>query len=157
MEARHEESVDSSCTALIPGSDPAVAHEEIIYTCHLDHPRPGANDNATGCVAILEAARTLKKLISEDRLPAPRRSIRFLWPSEIEGSIIYLAADPERAANTKYNIHLDMVGGGPETKATFRISTGPASVANYGSDIAHAIGNFVNAQSQDFADGNHPP
>ena len=116
-----------------------------------------SSDLASGCVAILETARTLKKLISENRLPAPRRSIRFLWPSEIEGSIIYLAADPERAANTKYNIHLDMVGGGPETKATFRISTGPASVANFGSDIAHAIGNFVNAQSQDFADGKHPP
>jgi len=157
IDAGHEESVYSLVTALIPGSDPAVTDEEIIYTCHLDHPRPGANDNASGCVAILEVARTLKKLIDEGRLPAPRRSIRFLWPAEIEGSIIYLAADPNRAANTRYNIHLDMVGGGPETKATFRISTGPASVANFGSDIAHAIGNFVNAQSQAFADGQNPP
>src|SRR5258707_1746199 len=40
-------------SATIPGSDPASG--EIIYSCHLDHERPGANDNASGCVTILES------------------------------------------------------------------------------------------------------
>jgi aminopeptidase YwaD len=43
-------------TATIPGSDPALADQQIAFTCHLDHPRPGANDNASGCATILEVA-----------------------------------------------------------------------------------------------------
>jgi len=67
-------------TATIPGSEPG----EIVFSCHLDHPRPGANDNASGCAAILEAARTLNKLIAAKRLAPPRRTIRFVWPPEID-------------------------------------------------------------------------
>src|SRR5205809_2060075 len=31
----------------IPGTDPAVG--EVVFSCHLDHEKPGANDNASGC------------------------------------------------------------------------------------------------------------
>src|SRR6266446_5794240 len=44
-------------TATIPGADPKLKEEEIAFSCHLDHQRPGANDNASGCVTILEVAR----------------------------------------------------------------------------------------------------
>src|SRR6266446_1780223 len=37
-------------TATIPGADPKLKEEEIAFSCHLDHQRPGANDNASGCV-----------------------------------------------------------------------------------------------------------
>ena len=50
-------------TATIPGADAKRRDEEIAFSCHLDHQRPGANDNASGCVTILEVARTLQKLI----------------------------------------------------------------------------------------------
>jgi aminopeptidase YwaD len=33
-------------TAVIPGRDPEVSDEEIVFSCHLDHQQPGANDNA---------------------------------------------------------------------------------------------------------------
>jgi len=107
--------------AVTPGADPELATEEIVYSCHLDHPRPGANDNASGCVSILEAARVLKRLITLGTLPPPRRSLRFIWPAEIEGSIIYLSS-LDSTAHIKANIHLDMVGGGAVTKSVFRIS-----------------------------------
>ena len=55
--------------AAIAGADPIRAAEEIILTCHMDHPRPGANDNASGCVAILEVARSLNTLIDAELLP----------------------------------------------------------------------------------------
>src|SRR6266850_1016850 len=55
-------------TATIPGTDPKLKEEEIAFSCHLDHQRPGANDNASGCVTILEVARTLQKLIGEGKL-----------------------------------------------------------------------------------------
>src|SRR3989454_7206566 len=77
-------------TATIPGADAKLKEEEIAFSCHLDHQRPGANDNASGCATILEVARTLQKLISEGKLARPARTIRFIWPPEIEGTMAFL-------------------------------------------------------------------
>jgi len=153
VDASREVGVYALVTAVIEGSDPDVRDEEIVFTCHLDHPRPGANDNASGCVAILEVARTMQKLIDEGRLAPPRRSIRFLWPPEIEGSIIYLAGRPDLAARARANIHMDMVGGGPVTKAVFRVSGGPMSAPSFMADVAHDITAYVNAQTEIHAGG----
>jgi aminopeptidase YwaD len=68
-------------TATIPGTDATSSNpaaEEIIYSCHLDHERPGANDNGSGCVTILESARVLVRLIASGALPRPKRTLRFL-------------------------------------------------------------------------------
>src|SRR5580698_6940921 len=53
-------------TGTIPGTDPTAG--EVVYSCHLDHQRPGANDNGSGCVTILESARVLTRLISNGSL-----------------------------------------------------------------------------------------
>ena len=150
VDASHKKGKYRFATAAITGTD--KAGEDIHFTCHLDHPRPGANDNASGCVSILEVARTLNALIKEGILPRPSRTIRFLWPAEIEGSIMYLSEhdDPSRI---KANIHMDMVGGGPVTKSVFRISGGPYSVPSFVSDLGHEIGHFVNDQTRRNADG----
>jgi hypothetical protein len=141
----------SVVTATIPGGDSVRTREEIVFSCHLDHQRPGANDNASGCVTILEVARTFAKLIAERRLPRPARTLRFIWPPEIEGTTTYLNARPEATARMKAAIHLDMVGGGPETKAVFHVTRGPASLPSVVNDIAAAVGAFVNEQSMLFA------
>ena len=150
VDAEHKKGEYRFVTARIDGTD--KDDEEIHFTCHLDHPRPGANDNASGCMAILEAARALNELIDDEILPRPSRSIRFLWPAEIEGSIMYLVEhdDPSRI---KANIHMDMVGGGPVTKSVYRISGGPMSVPSFVSDLAHEVGEFVNEQTLRYADG----
>jgi hypothetical protein len=138
-------------TATIPGSDPAMRGQEIVYSCHLDHPRPGANDNASGCATILEVARSLRKAIDEKQIPPPRRTIRFVWPPEIEGTMALLYAKPELAAHIKAAIHLDMVGGGAETKTIFHVTRGPASLPSFVYDIAAKIGRFVDDQSSQYA------
>ncbi|HYN84861.1 MAG TPA: DUF4910 domain-containing protein, partial [Pyrinomonadaceae bacterium] len=140
-------------TASIPGSDPALRDEEIAFSCHLDHPRPGANDNASGSAAILEVARALAKLVREGRVPAPRRTIRFIWPPEIEGTLALLNARPELARRIKAVVHMDMVGGGPETKAVFHVTRGPASLPSFVNDVAEHFGEYVNEQSYRFAAG----
>jgi aminopeptidase YwaD len=140
-------------TATIPGADPRLKDEEIAFSCHLDHQRPGANDNASGSVAILEVARTLAKLIREGRLQRPARTIRFIWPPEIEGTVTLLNARPELASRIKAVIHMDMVGGGPETKAIFHITRGPASLPSFIYDVAEHFGEFANDQSARFAGG----
>jgi aminopeptidase YwaD len=176
-------------TATIPGADAKLKEEEIAFSCHLDHQRPGANDNASGCVTILEVARTLQKLISEGKLARPSRTIRFIWPPEIEGTLALLNgprggfetwdihessgpierrkpaeaprypsgaplggySGPELAKRIKAVIHMDMVGGGPETKAVFHVTRGPMSLPSFVHDVAWAFAEFVNEESYKFA------
>jgi aminopeptidase YwaD len=164
-------------TATIPGTDPKLKEEEIAFSCHLDHQRPGANDNASGCVTILEVARTLQKLISEGKLARPARTIRFIWPPEIEGTLALLngpgyienppherqPGEPPKALfprapfekdltkRIKAVVHMDMVGGGPETKAVFHVTRGPMSLPSFVHDVAWAFAEFVNEESYKFA------
>lgn len=152
VDARHTSGRYRFATAAIDGADDALRDEEIVFTCHLDHPRPGANDNASGCVAILEAARTLGALIDSGRIARPARTLRFLWPAEIEGSIMYLT-EHDDVSRLKANIHMDMVGGGPVTKSRFRISGGPLSLPSFIADLGYEIGRFVNEETQRHADG----
>jgi aminopeptidase YwaD len=140
-------------TATIDGSDPKLKNSEIAFSCHLDHQRPGANDNASGCVTILEAARTLQKLIHEGKLPRPARTIRFIWPPEVEGTVTLLNAKPEFAKRIKTAIHMDMVGGGPDTKAVFHVTRGPMSLPSFVHDVAWAFASWVNSESYRFAAG----
>lgn len=153
IEAFHKSGTYQLITAAIEGSDPALREQEIAFTCHLDHPRPGANDNASGCVAILEAARTMKKMIDAGTLQPPKRTIRFIWPAEIEGSIIFLSARPGMAQRIKANIHMDMVGGNQETKAVFRIAGSPASIPSFIPAVGQYFGAFVNRHSLAYASG----
>jgi Zn-dependent M28 family amino/carboxypeptidase len=70
--------------ALLPGSDPAIKDEYVLYTAHWDHfgvGTPikgdaiynGALDNASGTATIVEIARAMRAA-----KPAPKRSILFL-------------------------------------------------------------------------------
>src|SRR6266851_2373928 len=138
-------------TATIPGADAKLKEGEIAFSCHLDHQRPGANDNASGCVTILEVARTLQKLIAEGKLARPARTMRFFWPPEIEGTLALLNGKPEFARRIKAAVHMDMVGGGPSTKAVFHVTRGPMSLPSFVHDVAWAFAEFVNEQSYKFA------
>ncbi len=150
--SRHVGSYDI-VSARISGSDPALAAQEVAFTCHLDHPSPGANDNASGCATILEVARTFATLIREGKLPRPARTLRFLWPPEIEGTTILLNARPDIAARIVAAIHMDMVGGGPATKAVFRVTRSPASLPTFVNDVAETVADFVNEQTLAYASG----
>lgn len=138
-------------TATIPGTGPHAA-EEVVLSCHLDHQRPGANDNASGCATILEVARTLAKLVRDGRLPPPHRTLRFVWPPEVEGTIALLNARPDLVHHARAVIHMDMVGGNPAaTGAIFHVTRAPASLPTFLNDVSEALGRFVNAQSDAFA------
>jgi hypothetical protein len=137
-------------TAIIPGKDRS---KEILFSCHLDHPSPGANDNASGCSGILEIARTFHRLIAEGRLPPPRRTLRFIWPCEVECTIALLNARPEFARRTLATIHLDMIGGNTDiTKGTLSVEGSPPSSPSFVSDIGFSIARWVDAQAQHYAD-----
>src|SRR4030081_1418202 len=75
--------VSRNVLAVLPGADPVLGKEAVLYTAHYDHlgidPNlpgdkiyNGANDNATGCAILLELAR-----VWAGTPVAPRRSILF--------------------------------------------------------------------------------
>jgi hypothetical protein len=143
VRARNDDSLPyETLIATIPGNDPAAG--EIVYSCHLDHEKPGANDNASGCAANLEIARTLKTLIDTKRIPPPARTIRFIWPSEMTGTIAYLTKYPEIASRIRAAIHLDMVGGDPFiTKSILHVTRSPWSIATVTDDVAEVFERYV--------------
>jgi hypothetical protein len=143
VRARNDDSLGyETLIATIPGTDASAG--EIVFSCHLDHEKPGANDNASGCAANLEIARTLKRLIEAKRIPPPVRTIRFVWPSEMTGTIAYLSKYPEIASRIRAAVHLDMVGADPFiTKSVLHVTRSPWSIATITDDVEEVFGRYV--------------
>jgi hypothetical protein len=93
-------------SATLPGALPG----EVLVTAHLCHPRPGANDNASGCAATLECARVLRALAGPGPAGPPRRTLRFLWMPEFTGTYAWHARRADTVRRTIAALNLDMVG-----------------------------------------------
>ncbi|WP_297468623.1 DUF4910 domain-containing protein [Thermococcus sp.] len=80
----------------------------IVFSAHICHPRPGANDNASGSAILIELARKL----SEAYKDSFRFGFAFLWVPEYHGTQAFF----ERAKPGEYyaDINLDMVAGSPD-------------------------------------------
>jgi hypothetical protein len=102
---------------IIEGSDPELKNECVIYTAHFDHEGVnnkgevfnGADDNASGSMAMLEIARAFTELKKK-----PLRSIIFAWVNGEEKGLLgsdYYADNPViPMEKTLLDINLDMVG-----------------------------------------------
>ncbi|MGA9901440.1 MAG: M28 family peptidase [Terriglobales bacterium] len=142
-------------TATIPGTDPAAG--EVVYSCHLDHERPGANDNGSGCVTILESARILAQLIDSGQLPRPVRTLRFVWGPEVEGTMAFLATHPEIKQRLRANIHMDMVGGDPfKNKSVFHVTATPWSLPSFVTDVGAMFLDTIRTAASGYAAGELP-
>src|ERR1700678_617069 len=142
-------------TATIPGTDPTAG--EIVYSCHLDHQRPGANDNGSGCVTILESARVLTRLISNGSLKRPQRTLRFIWGPEVEGTMAYLSRHPDIRASMRADIHMDMVGGDLfKNKSVLHVTQTPWSLPTFVTDIGAELAETIKDGATVYAeDGSH--
>jgi aminopeptidase YwaD len=142
-------------TGTIPGTDAAAG--EIVYSCHLDHQRPGANDNGSGCVTILESARVLAQLIGNGSLKRPQRTLRFIWGPEVEGTMAYLSRHPDIRASMRADIHMDMVGGDLfKNKSVLHVTQTPWSLPTFITDIGAASAETIkDAATLYTEDGSH--
>ncbi len=141
-------------TATIPGTDPNAG--EVVYSCHLDHQRPGANDNASGCVAILESARVLNKLLASGALPRPSRTLRFLWGPEVEGTMAFLSRHPETRRRLVADIHMDMVGGDLfKNKSVLHVTATPWSLPSFVTDVGDLFAETIRDAATAYAEDNH--
>jgi len=98
-------------TTNIKGKD--YPEQEIIIISHLCHPRPSANDNASGAAGLLELARVLKYSIDKNILEIPKRTIRFVWVPEFNGTVPWMKYHEIEMKNVLACINLDMIGEHP--------------------------------------------
>jgi hypothetical protein len=121
-------------TGVLPGTS---RDAEIWIIAHLCHPRPGANDNASGVAAALGIAAALRR----NGVPSHRCSVRFICGPEFLGVAAMLhsfvsAGRPMPAAV----INLDMVGedqsicGGP-----FIVEHSPDCITSTINALAEAV------------------
>jgi aminopeptidase YwaD len=92
--------------AEIPGT--VKPDERIVMVAHIQE--PGANDDASGCGTLYALALALQHAIAAKALPAPGRTLTFIWGDENRGSRHWLASDPQRAKGVQYMFSLDMTG-----------------------------------------------
>ena len=132
--AGHEEVV----TATVQGSQ--KPNEEIFLIAHLCHPKPSANDNASGAGLLLEIARTIRALIAKGKIPPPARTIRFFWVPETLGTVAYLSQHLEAPQKLVAGINLDMVGQNQELcRSTLTVHRTPDSLPSYLGDYVYSL------------------
>ena len=105
---------------ILEGSDPRLKSEYVVLSAHMDHVgvgRPvngdsiynGADDDASGTIAVVEAAEAFSQL-----RPRPKRSIIFLTVSGEEkglwGSAYFAEHPPVPVSDIVANLNSDMVG-----------------------------------------------
>jgi hypothetical protein len=78
----------------------------ILLVAHICHPRPGANDNASGVAVAIEVCRLLAEWEREGRIVPP---VRFIAGPEFTGTAAYLSC--RDVATVPLVINIDTVGG----------------------------------------------
>ena len=115
VHSKFREGVSWNVVGLLEGSDPALKSETVLLTSHYDHLPvlggnyyPGANDNGSGTVAVIELARLFHQVGAK-----PKRSVLFVsFGSEenfLLGSFHYVDHPLRPLATTSAVINLDMV------------------------------------------------
>ena len=82
--------------------------ERIVMVAHIQE--PGANDDGSGCGTLYALAIAMQKAIAAKALPAPGRTLTFIWGDENRGSRAWLTGHPEQARQVQYMFSLDMTG-----------------------------------------------
>ena len=111
-----EEITLNNVAAYIEGCDPLLKNEYVIFSGHADHIgaagdkiNAGADDNASGCAALLSMAKAFQSLEKK-----PLRSILFLWVSGEEigifGSSYYVNNPLVPLENSVADLNMDMIG-----------------------------------------------
>ena len=116
--ARHQPVASPNVVARLPGSDPTLKSEHVVFSAHLDHlgvSTPingdglynGAMDNAAGVGALLDIARSYKA-----RGKKPKRSMLFVFVTAEEKGLLgsrYFALRPSVAKRSIVaNLNFDM-------------------------------------------------
>jgi hypothetical protein len=131
-------------TAVIKGT--GASGQEVAVAGHLFEgiAKQGAMDDASGCAAVLEIGRAWRKLIDDGVLPRPRRTVRFLWVPEIQGTRAYLNRFPDQAKRMVAAISMDMVGEDvTKNRNSLHLMRTPYSVNSFLNEVTQQFFEFV--------------
>lgn len=149
----------------LPGSDPTLSREVVLYTAHYDHfgtksgAKPGedniyngARDNASGVAAMLAIARAYSRLPK-----APRRSIVFASVTAEEQGLLgsaYLAKHPPvPPARMAADINIDELNIWGKTKDLVMVGLGKSSLDTWIHELAAMQGRVIKPDA--FPDKGH--
>ncbi|NJE26266.1 DUF4910 domain-containing protein [Thermococcus sp. MV5] len=118
----------------------------ILFTAHMCHPKPGANDNASGAAMLIELARVLKEFYNNSF----RFGFAFLWIPEHYGTQAFI----ENWAHLEEYyavINLDMVGGSEDRSgSTIMVIKTPLSRFSIISGLLEYFINLANFGGESF-------
>lgn len=126
-------------TALIKGDE--RPDEELVFTAHVfeGFAKQGANDDASGCVALMETARVIQTLKDSGKIRL-KRSVRFLFVPEISGTASFLEKFPDIKKKIYANINEDMVGEALiKNNSIFQMKSTPHSLPSYLNDVVATL------------------
>ena len=125
-------------TSSIKGTE--FPDQEIVIIAHLCHPRPSANDNASGAAGLLELARALKYSMDKGILESPKRTLRFVWVPEFNGTVPWMKYHENKMRNVLASINLDMIGEHPlKIGYPLEVNLAPRSTPSILNDIASSF------------------
>ncbi len=144
----------ANVAGLLPGSDPKLKSEVVIYSAHHDHfgiGKPdasgdkiyhGAEDNAAGCAKVLAIARTFASLAQR-----PRRSILILFVAAEEqgllGSLYYALHPTIPAGRIAADLNYDGGNIYGRTRDVTLVSSGKSSLDGVAETMARSLGLVV--------------
>ena len=108
---------------------------------------PGAYDNASGVAVSMEIARTLETMIRKGTLPRPKRTIRFLFSTEVTGFLPYLEQRKSAWPKVLAGLCIDSVGVdmgkiGGEFIIYRAPESAPSFMEHLAAEIAEAVHNM---------------
>jgi hypothetical protein len=151
--SRYSEVESPNVAAILPGSDPELKNEYVVFTAHLDHLGigdpvkgdsiyNGAADNASGTAALLEMARAFSELKT-----APRRSLLFLAVTGEEegllGSDYYAHYPTVPITQIVANINMDEVSFLYDFKDIVPLGGEHSTLGAVADDVARHMGLIV--------------
>jgi Zn-dependent M28 family amino/carboxypeptidase len=138
---------------VLPGSDPALAQQAVVYTAHHDHLGSrhdadgqavifnGALDNATGIAQLLGVARAFAAA------PAPKRSVLFIAVAAEEqgllGSAYYVQHPTVPPAQMVAAINFDAANIWGRTRDVASVGYGKSTLDRWAGDAASAQGRVL--------------
>ncbi|HIH72570.1 MAG TPA: DUF4910 domain-containing protein [Thermococcaceae archaeon] len=118
----------------------------VLFVAHICHPRPGANDNASGAAMLIELAKVLNNLYNDSF----RFGFAFLWIPEHYGTQAFIEKYT-KLDDYYVAINLDMVGGSEDrANSTIMIIRTPLSRFSIVSGILEYYLNLANSGGESF-------
>jgi Zn-dependent M28 family amino/carboxypeptidase len=160
VQTKIREVASRNVVALLPGRDPQLKNEYIVYSAHWDHLGRddrlsgdtiynGAMDNASGVAVVLELARNLVALPPAER---PRRSLVFLAVTAEEKGLLgsrYYAENPlYPVTRTIANVNVDGANIFAPTHDIEVVGSGSTTIEDVAARVAAARNRILTPDTQ---------